>query len=189
MKKLAAILLSGILLFNWLGYRLLTTWLENRADSRLEAQLDANQYDESQLISFKIPLTHLSYWTNSTQYQTARGHIEIGGIQYEYCKRRIFNDSLEVLCIPNQAVTKIKMAGADFFKLVNNLHTGQEKKQGQSQNSSKHFTGDDYTPAPALTTGIIFSCNTGRSLTRPSYYISTCLLTDDQPPESHYSLC
>jgi len=56
----------GILCFNWCGYRLVTSWLEARSDQQLEARLDAENYDESQLLSFKVPSTHLSYFNSSS---------------------------------------------------------------------------------------------------------------------------
>ena len=51
MRNLAAILLVGILLFNWLGYRVLDNIAENDATHHLEARLDRQQYDDQQLIS------------------------------------------------------------------------------------------------------------------------------------------
>jgi len=50
----------GILFFNWYGYQLLSNYWQDRAERRLEASLDQNNYDESALISFKVPLTSLA---------------------------------------------------------------------------------------------------------------------------------
>jgi hypothetical protein len=77
---------------------LLFSSLLDKADRELETRLDENRYDESQLISIKVPVTHLSYYNTSDQFERVDGNIEFGGIQYKYVKRRIFNDSLEVLC-------------------------------------------------------------------------------------------
>ena len=56
MKRAAAILLLIIFLFNWFGYRLLSDYLQHRSDTRLESQLDQNQYNEASLIEIRIPL-------------------------------------------------------------------------------------------------------------------------------------
>jgi hypothetical protein len=137
LKRLAAILLTGILSFNWIGYQLLNSWLENRANQRLEARLDENNYDESQLISLKVPATHLSYYNSSTQFERVDGQIELNGVQYKYVKRRLLNDSLELLCIPNQTAMRLHSAKNEFFRLVNDLqHNGQGKKSGSSKSFS-----------------------------------------------------
>ena len=56
MKRLSAILFLAILLFNFYGYRLMLQYMHGRQASLLEAQLDRQQYNESDLLSLKIPL-------------------------------------------------------------------------------------------------------------------------------------
>ena len=91
----------GVLFFNWYGYQLLSNYWQDRAERRLEASLDQNNYDESALISFKIPLTSLSYYNSTPGYERVNGQIDISGVRYQYVKRRIYGDTLEVLCLPN----------------------------------------------------------------------------------------
>jgi len=145
LKQIASILLLAILFFNWIGYRFFVSYMEDRANQRLEAQLDNNNYDESELISLKVPAAHLAYYNNSKQYERVDGEIEIGGIQYKYVKKRLYNDSLEYMCIPNKDVMKLRTARDDFFKLVNDLqHSGQGKKSVPHSNSNKNFIADYY---------------------------------------------
>jgi hypothetical protein len=144
MRSIAAILALTILLFNWFGYRLLISVIETRADQQLEAQFDENKYDESQLISIKIPVRYLPYFSNSTSFERVDGQIEIKGIQYKYVKRRIYNDSLEMLCIPNHMAMKLQTAQNEFFKFSNDLQ--QEKKSGQYPHAAKYLSIDYYTP-------------------------------------------
>ncbi len=141
MKALAAILLLGILLFNWVGYRLLNGILQDKADQRLITRLDHRQYDRSQLISIKVPVIHLSYYNSSAEFQRVDGQVEIRGIPYRYVERRIYNDSLELLCIPDQKALKLRMSRDEYFKLVNAI---QQPQQGQEQIPSKSFIGDPY---------------------------------------------
>lgn len=134
------------MLFNWFGYRLLTSFLEEKVNSQLEAQLDNNNYDETQLISIKIPVTYLPYYNNSKSFERIDGQIEIEGVQYKYVKRRIYNDSLELLCIPNPDVMRLQVAKNEFFKFVNDLqHTGAGKNETPHPDSSKNFSVDCYT--------------------------------------------
>ena len=141
----------GILLFSWYGYKLLSFYLEDKANRQLEARLDEDRYDESELISIKVPSTHLSYYNSSTQFERVDGQIEVGGVQYKYVKRRLFNDSLELLCIPNHTAMNLQTARNQFFQLVNDIqqHNGQGKKSDQSL--SKTFSPTDYETVSSLT--------------------------------------
>jgi hypothetical protein len=142
-KKTASILLLGILFFNWIGYRFLTSWLEDRANLQLERQLDNNDYDQTQLISLKLPLTHLAYYVNSNLFERVDGKVEIKGVQYHYVKRRLYKDSLELICIFNHSATTWRDARNNFLQLVNDLQlSGQDKKTGNHSGSSKIFLSD-----------------------------------------------
>lgn len=164
---------------------MLSAYLENRADDQLEAQLDDNQYDESQLIAVKIPATHLSYYNSSIEFQRVKGQVEIGGVLYNYVKRRIFNDSLEYLCIPNHAAMNIQTAKNDFFQLVNDLrHNGQEKKDAHPGN-----TKSPVSPEYLLTAGfstdavVLYFCSPNRLdpfTALPSNHSSPA----EQPPDN-----
>jgi hypothetical protein len=145
LKKTVTILLLGILLFNWIGYRLFSSYLEEKANLRLEAQLDSDNYDEAELIPIKIPATHLSYYNTSRSFERVDGHVEINGIVYNYVKQRLYNGSIELLCIPNHSSIILQKAGDDHFKFVNDIQqTGQSKKTDSHSGSSKSFLSDYY---------------------------------------------
>jgi hypothetical protein len=133
------------LLFNWAGYQLFTSYIESKKNTELETQLDENRYDDSQLIAVKIPVTSLPYYNNSKSFERTDGQIEIAGIEYNYVKRRIYKDSLELLCIPNKAAMQLHSAKDDFFKLVNDLQYGQTKKTNSHKDSYKNLSLDNYT--------------------------------------------
>jgi hypothetical protein len=145
---------------------LLLSSLLDKADRELETRLDENRYDESQLISIKVPVTHLSYYNTSDQFERVDGNIEVGGVQYKYVKRRIFNDSLEVLCIPNHTAMQLQAM----------------KRQGSHPASSKIPAPEPYVfTAP-------FSLPPSRySLLTIAYHYSVfipcpSLTTDERPP-------
>jgi hypothetical protein len=141
LKKIATILLLGILVFNLAGYQLFSAYIESKKNAELENQLDNNNYDDSQLISVKIPVTYLPYYNNSISYERIDGQIEIEGVQYKYVKRRIYHDSLEMLCIPDHNSMKLLSAKNEFFKFVNDLqHPGQNKNT--SSGSAKSLATD-----------------------------------------------
>jgi hypothetical protein len=133
LKKLAAILFLSILSFNWLGYKLVFNFIEKEHNQQLEAKFDLGEYDESELISIKTA-SHLPYYNSSSeQFERWDGQIIVNGIQYKYVKRRFFNDSVELLCIPNVTAMKIKEAKQDFYRASNDLQSDQSKKQDQSK--------------------------------------------------------
>jgi len=184
MKQFAAILLMGVLFFNWYGYQLLSNYWQDCAERRLEANLDQNKYDESALISIKVPLTSLSYYTSSPGYERVNGQIDINGIRYQYVKRRIYGDSLEVLCLPNITSMKVRTASNDFFRRVNDL-----QQQNQGKKNSSHSTKDnskDYRPAAS---GVIVPDALAKvvikvtSLYGPSQLPSIYAPTAENPPE------
>jgi hypothetical protein len=142
LKRIAAILLLGIFLFNWCGYRLVTSYLESKANTQLQVALDNNEYNESDLISIKIP-SNLPYNINATQFEKVEGEVLVNGITYKYVKRRMQNDSLELLCIQNKAKMKVQNSRDNFFKLVNDLqHNSQNKKQDSNSNIAKNILSD-----------------------------------------------
>ena len=146
MKKIAAICLLGLLLFNWVGYQLYTTVLQNNSDKNMIASLDNNNYLDNELVLLKVPASHISSYANSNEFQRVDGKIEIAGVQYNYVKRRLNGNSLEYLCIPNQTSTRIQSAKDNYFKLVNDLqHPGQSKKSDQHSSSFKGFSAEYYS--------------------------------------------
>ena len=120
MKKATALFFITLFLFNLFGYRLLVEYMQHKASDQLEAKLDKNLYDESQLIELKVPI-NLPYQTNWSAYQRFDGEIEIDGIMYKYVKRKVANDTLYVMCIPNTKKMRLETAKNDFFKLSNDF--------------------------------------------------------------------
>jgi PBP1b-binding outer membrane lipoprotein LpoB len=145
-KKIAAIILLGLLLFNWVGFQLYAAVLQQDADKTMIANLDQDKYTDADLILIKAPAIHISSYVNSKEFQRVDGKIEIEGVQYNYVKRRFNEGTLELLCIPNKTATRLQSAKDEFFKLVNDLqHPGQSKKSDSHNNSFKGFTAEYYT--------------------------------------------
>jgi hypothetical protein len=183
-KRIAVIFLLCLLLFNWIGYQLYTAILQRSADKTLIADLDHHNYTDRDLISIKVPAVHLSSYVNSTEFVRVDGKVEIGGVQFNYVKRRYIQDSIELLCIPNQKSTRLQSAKDEFFKLVNDLqHPGQSKKTDQHSNTFKGFNADYYAESNRFT----ISDFTNITLKRADNYllqISDVSLTPaGQPPD------
>ncbi|HLX65795.1 MAG TPA: hypothetical protein VKR41_02330 [Puia sp.] len=133
LKRIAAILLLSVLLFNWVGYRLLTAYWEDRANARFEATLEKDYYDPAQLILVRVSADALPYSNASERFERFDRSIEIGAARYHTVKRRLYNDSIEFLCIPDCATSQLKLVKEDFFRLVNDLqNSGHSKFPGPS---------------------------------------------------------
>lgn len=184
MRKIAAILLLGGLLYNWLGYKLVYDYLQHRADQELEARIDREQYDDSRLVEIKIPL-NLPYQSNWSEFERYDGEIELDGVHYKYVKRKVYNDTLIVLCLPNDGKQKVENARNDFFKFVNDLQHPAKKNAPNSSDTFFKSLQTEYRPEQNNWT--IAAPTPSRS----PYNREVCLLrslyikdTPAQPPEA-----
>lgn len=134
MKQIASILLLGLLFFNWYGYRIVSDYLQKQSDTKLEARLDNNDYDESQLIELRVPI-NLPYHNDWKGFERYNGEIEINGIHYKYVKRKIEKGDLVLLCLPNNEKKLLQSARDNFFKLVNDLQQNNSGKKSPNSNS------------------------------------------------------
>lgn len=130
----------SLLAFNWVGYRLLSGMLEQKADLALEKRIDNADYDEKNLIELKVPLNAPYLPANSTAFERVDGEIEIEGTHYKYVKRKVVDGELVLLCIPNEGKTKIQNSRVDFFKLVNDLNQSSNTNKNKNTASFKSFT-------------------------------------------------
>lgn len=136
-KKLAAILLIAIFCFNWFGYRLVTAWLQYKADQHLEARLDLNDYNESELLEMRVPL-NMPYQVQSSGFERIDGEIEIRGLHYKYVKRKIENGELVLLCVPNHGKMQLQHASGTYYQLVNDLQNSAQNNNSQPAPSIKN---------------------------------------------------
>lgn len=161
MKKLAAILLLGIFVFNLFGYRLWVSYMVNTTDQSLETAFDKNNYNEDELIAVKKPI-NLPYYNNTKEFSRIDGEVEIDGVYYKYVKCRIYNDELEMLCLPNTQKTKLKQSKDDFYKAVADIQKNADgKSKSNSANTIKKMLGEfeEYAALHMNTTTKIISLN------------------------------
>ena len=127
LRKVAAISLIALLVFNWYGYRFVTNYLQNEADKQLQARIDVNDYNESQLMEIRVPL-NMPYQNNSSEFERHYGEIEINGTIYTYVKRKIEDGTLILKCLPNIEKQNIKTANNILFTANNGLDQEHNSK-------------------------------------------------------------
>ena len=184
LKQIATILLLGLLFFNWFGYRIVSDCLQQQADTKLEAKLDNNDYDESQLIELRVPI-NLPYHNDWKAFERYNGEIEIEGVHYKYVKRKVEKGELVLLCLPNSQKQLLQSARDNFFKLVNDLQQNNSGKKSDTGNSSSFKSQfSDYQQeknnwAVALLSDSQINYPVADIPLLPSYFSSS----PEQPPE------
>ena len=182
MKQLSAILLLGIFSFNIFGYRIVASFLENKENQKMELAFDVNDYSDNQLISIKQP-ANLPYYTNSFDFHRIDGEIEMDGVIYKYVKCRIYNDSLEMLCIPNAAKMKIQAAKADFSKMASDFQQSNNKKKSHSESKSPQKTISEYEEHTSSTAFNISPFLINHTTKHHFFVTALFSKTVEQPPE------
>ncbi len=186
MKKTAAILLILLLSFNWYGYRLVTDLLSEKADARLEAALDNDQYDESQLIEVKVAL-NVPYQVNSSEFERHYGEMQVDGVYYTYVKSKVEDGFLVLKCIPNASKQQIHSAGNDYYKMTNGLDQEHQSKKTSNTQVVKQSIGDfDGQLETATVTGFV-AINQPFFGQHTANLFSTTGLTLIQPPDAFLS--
>jgi hypothetical protein len=185
MRKIAAILLLLIFVFNLFGYKIFISCMVSNTSHSLEAAIDKNSYTEDQLISIKKPI-NLPYYNNTKDFTRSYGEVEMNGVFYQYVKSRIYNDSLEMLCIPNTSKQQLLHAKDDFAQAAFDLQKdGTKKATGQGKMASfiKLFT--EYEKYTGWRLQTLNSCT---ALQHTSYYNANSgslhKATIEQPPDA-----
>lgn len=182
MRKISAILLICLLLFNWYGYRFVINYLQQKADNRLEARLDVNDYDESQLIELRVEL-NIPYQYSWSNFERHSGEIELNGKIYAYVERKVEDGYLVLKCIPNEVKQEIKKAGNVLFTVNNGLDQENNGKNQPASKVLKSFTSDYEDHFYSYNLKNINNFNKGSLQSNTASFNSVTLPVAEQPPE------
>ncbi len=143
MRKLVALFFLSAHLFSLGGYQLLFNQMEQQAGKQFIAQLDEQTYNEDELIEIKVPI-ELPYMQNWDNYERYDGEVIVDGVHYNYVKRKLVNDSMSFLCLPNVEKNRLYNARETFFALVNDIEKadGQKESPGTPIKLVKQITTD-----------------------------------------------
>lgn len=181
-RQSAAILFLLVHLFNIGGYHFLFDILEQRASYTLETQLDNEQYTDDQLIEMKVPLP-MPYQTNWSSFERYDGEIMIEGVQYNYVKRKVWNDTLILLCIPNHEKMKLNSAKEQFFSLVNDLEQNGDKSPASKNGLIKSITSDFQLQENIYTLPTLVAEKSRTIISNDEWLIHPHISANDRPPE------
>lgn len=182
-RKIAAILLVCLLVFHWYGYRFVTGYFQKKADTQLEAKIDVNDYDESDLVEIKVPID-IPYQNSASGFERHYGEIHFNGQIYTFVKRKVEDGYLVLKCIPNTVKQNIKNADNILFASNNGLdqeHNGKSNSPLTNVFKSIFSDYDDYSTNYNLKN--VADNNQKPPHTGTSFFNSVCLPVSEQPPE------
>jgi hypothetical protein len=185
LKKLAAISLLTLFLFNIVGYRIFFFYAQQQSDRRLEVSLDKKEYNEEELITLKVPLS-LPYQTDQAHFERVDGEITFKGKIYKYVKRKISGGNLVLLCLPDYNKMHLKKEKEDFFKDTNNLaENSSSKKQENSKASYKNFLSEYDQFETSFSTKLLVASSFHPFSIFDAALSSKHHSTPERPPEFH----
>ncbi len=114
LKKLIAIFLVFLLLFNALGFFGLFVGLRYKSAIDLVERLDKQEYLDDETVTLRIPMS-LPYHLDS-EYERVDGEIEHNGDFYRLVKQKLQKDTLYIVCIKDYDSKRIKQALTDYVK-------------------------------------------------------------------------
>jgi hypothetical protein len=113
-KKLFAISLILLLLFNVLGYYAVLLGLQLHNNIAIN-RLDTQEFNDTETITVKVPLT-IPYASNSVQFERVDGVFEYEGEFYRLIKQRLLNDTLQIVCMRDHQSKQMEHALNDYAK-------------------------------------------------------------------------
>ena len=128
LKKLLAIAILPIFLFNIGGYYLMFYALRHQAGVETWSRLEAGQYSDEETVLLKIPMA-LPYPVSEGIYEKMQEEFEHNGEFYKGIMRKMENDTLFVLCVKDQKEKHLAGVMNGFEKIVNDFSA--KSKQGQ----------------------------------------------------------
>ena len=158
------------------------SYLEKKASIELTANIETNTFDESNLIEIKTDL-NMPYLSDK-EYETAYGETVINGVHYQYVKRKIENNVMYLLCLPNEDKVALS-ATKKQIDLQNTL--GKDSNTEQKIPLQKHVKQiqTEYIQIMFLYNGVDLAniTTTSPSIKNSKLHSLFTALTPELPPE------
>lgn len=152
MKRIIAVIILSIHLFNAGGYLLLQQYQVYITDKKMNDLISNNLYDPNALIEVKIAqhMPGISEWND---YKNIDGQVQLKNACYNYVKLKITADTLYIKVIKNYEKTKLIGKNIIYAKQINDIPQGDKEN-----NASFKKAGTDlkYNHAPTAFKFIAF---------------------------------
>ena len=137
LKKFAAISFLLLLLFNAFGYYLLFGYEQKQA--RKEVVESVKNRSNSAFKIIKLPVSAYVH-IEDRDFEYTEGQYQSDGQTYNFVKKRIVNDSLELYCLNNFRQDKLNAQLNDFVK--ENILNGSNNQNAPTKQMLKSFLKD-----------------------------------------------
>jgi hypothetical protein len=142
-KKLTAILFLTVFVFNLVGFKLVYFMLQQNADSQFIILVDNNKFDSRNLVQIKIP-NPIPYTKAAANFDRIDGEITFNNKVYKYVYRKISENYITILCLPDAKKTKLNTAEKKFERSVNNPTQEQQNTKTTCKLVKTNLTDFDY---------------------------------------------
>lgn len=115
MKRLIALPLLLLIFFNTIGYYYVLLLIETNQLTEAIAKISESENEISGNLLIKIPLS-MPYGRNDSEYKRAYGEFALDGQVYHFVKKKVYNDTLFVICLRDTKATEIKKRIHDHSK-------------------------------------------------------------------------
>lgn len=117
--------LLGIHLFTIGGYMPVLEYLIHQSDVQIVKEIYNNKINTKKLIELKIPV-HLPDVQSWSDFDHVEGQVVLKDTFYNYVRMKITRDTLDLLCIPNTAKTRLQKANVILAREFSDVPLGKK---------------------------------------------------------------
>jgi hypothetical protein len=112
-----------------MGYYVVFIGMQYRNDLTMAKILDANQFDDSKMLTLKIAVA-IPYMTDQSDFQRVDGKFEHRGEFYRLLKQKYAKDTLTVICVRDHENERISEALSNYVKTFTD--NGSDSNESQT---------------------------------------------------------
>lgn len=144
LKKVTSISLVAILLLNVMGYYGVFVGLQYQNDMVMTRQLDSDQYDESRVVTLKIPIT-VAYVGDDHDFKRVTGKFEYDGEYYRLIKQKYAHDTLTIVCFRDIRDKRIQQGLSKYVKTFSDTPGEQNQNYKLSVSFIKDYIAANFS--------------------------------------------
>lgn len=145
-------------------------------------KLDLGDYNEAEMVTVKIPIS-VPYASESEEFERVDGLFEHKGEFYRLVKQRLFQDTLQVVCVKDQELAYINQAWTSYVKTFTDNHSDNQSQSTISYSFIKDYLTRSFSIiqfSPGWVCDVVKQTNI-------NIFISDFYPSIIHPPEGHIS--
>ena len=157
--------------------------MEKQSSVNLNTAIEKNNYSEDDLVEIKIPLNNP--YISDHSYEDAFGETTVKGKSYQYVKRKISENTLYLMCLPNEEKASLTTTKNNLGENHTQTTPNKNNQKSPLQNIIKAPQTEYLQTNEFLFANMFVLENDAQSflLTKTNCYSQFYLLTVLQPPE------